>query len=132
MKLGCTPRFDEAWCLQRGQRFAHADSTPREWMGKTWERTLAMACPGCGAVFFTFKPVGSDWRPYDDPRAVPAPGNGIRETCGDPRCHEREERRFYGQDEEYRKTCKKYFDEKAGRATSSGSEFKPKLVKLGE
>lgn len=129
MKLGMQPKFNEAWCLQQAERNDHADPTPRTCMGPTvFEKTLAQACPACGAVFFTFQPRDTPYPPFADLGAIQGP----RMTCGDPRCHKAEEDRWWRNNEDYRRTCVKYFDDLAIKGGAKAPDLKPKLVKLGE
>lgn len=59
--------------------------------GKTLTRTLGKRCPWCQSVFFGYQVEGEEREPYRIDRE-PAEGLGMRETCGNPMCHEAEDR----------------------------------------
>jgi hypothetical protein len=59
--------------------------------GKTFVRNLGKRCPHCGDVFYGYQVEGNEREPFRyDPE--PRGGEGIRETCGDPTCWDREDR----------------------------------------
>ena len=95
MKLGAPSRFNDEWCQRQAEKFSHVDDTPQERGGIVFERTLALACPVCGAVFFTYQPRDTPYPPYTDPGASLGP----LQTCGDPRCHLESEKRWLRKDD---------------------------------
>lgn len=59
--------------------------------GRMWTRSHPKKCATCLAFYYSYVPVGEFWPPYlVDPD--PAPGTGMRGTCGDPWCYEQEAR----------------------------------------
>ena len=128
MKLGAPSRFNDEWCQKQAEKFSHVDDTPQERGGIVFERTLALACPVCGAVFFTYQPRDTPYPPYTDPGASLVP----LQTCGDPRCHLESEKRWLRKDGTFHAFCLKYFDDLAIKGGAKAPDLKPKLVKLGE
>ena len=128
MKLGVESKFNDEWCKRQAEKFQHADDTPMESGGVVFEKTLALACPVCGAVFFTYQPRDTPYPPYNDPGASLGP----LQTCGDPRCHLESEKRWLRKDGTFHAFCLKYFDDLAIKGGAKAPDLKPKLVKLGE
>ena len=129
MKLGMESQFNESWCRKQTEKFQHSDTTPHTMMdGTVFEKTLALACPVCGAVFFTYQPRDTPYPPYTDPGASLGP----LQACGDPRCHLESEKRWLRKDGTFHAFCLKYFDDLAIKGGAKAPDLKPKLVKLGE
>ena len=58
--------------------------------GRAMVRTLGMRCPWCNGIFFGYQVDGQEREPYRIDQD-PIDGNGQRQTCGNPKCHEVEE-----------------------------------------
>lgn len=132
MRIGSktyTP-FNLAWAAEQKARYEHADAEPRMHHGKEFTKTLALACPWCSSVFFTWQAVGAETEPYVDPTTF-RDGMGQRHTCGHPICHEKEQVYQMKQTKDYKKSCDEYYASKEKKPEVS---FKPKakLTKLGE
>jgi len=71
-------------------RFATMGEDRIESGGKVFIRNLAKICPFCRDVFWGYQVEGQEVEPYRiDPD--PIDGNGTRETCGHPLCHDAED-----------------------------------------
>ena len=71
-------------------KFATMGEERIERHGRIYVRNLAKICPFCRDVFWTYQVEGQEREPYRiDPD--PIDGNGTRETCGHPLCHDAED-----------------------------------------
>ena len=75
-------------------RFAAPGTERLERGGLVYVRNLGKRCPWCRDVFFAYQVEGHERQPYQvDPE--PQDGNGVRETCGHPKCHDAEDMRQF-------------------------------------
>jgi len=71
-------------------RFASPGTERLERDGKVFIRNLGKRCPWCRDVFFAYQVEGHERQPYQID-SDPDYGNGARETCGHPMCHDAED-----------------------------------------
>ena len=78
------------WHNELRERCSTPNMEPRQEGGHVYTRSLGKRCPHCPNEFFTYQAEGKEREPYRvDPN--PPNGQGVRETCGHPECHERED-----------------------------------------
>ena len=133
MRIGSThyKPANMEWIAQQKARDEHADANPREYRGREFTKTLALACPWCSNVFFVWQAVGCETEPYNDPGTIQPTGKGQRYTCGNPLCWDREQVYQMQSTEDYQRTRDNFY---ASREKPKEPAFKPKakLTKLIE
>lgn len=72
--------------------------------GAEWARTHVLRCPWCPRTFFGFEPVEHPLEPYRVHEPTNPLDGGMRETCGDPSCHEHESLRQWKRAKAYRES----------------------------
>ena len=95
----------DKWAYEQQAQFAQPNMEIRTIGGREWSRNHPKCCPWCGSVFYAYKPLDTDWQPYQvDPD--PLHGMGTRKTCGHPLCWKSEDERQFRIALAYRESIK--------------------------
>jgi hypothetical protein len=80
----------DKWAYEQQAKCAELDMAIKVVGGREWSRNHPKVCPWCGSVFYAYKPLDTDWQPF---QVDPEPKNvmGVRETCGHPICWKSED-----------------------------------------
>ena len=92
----------QEWFDAQKARFAEPGTERLERDGRVFIRNLGKRCPWCRDKFFAYQVEGQEHEPYridDDPDL----GNGMRETCGHPKCLDAEDLRQFERRRDFRK-----------------------------